>query len=61
MIMTMDTPRKRFIDYVRRGGATEPIISPFLPYRDVIEGALKLRGLPVGEDPIADEITLAGG
>lgn len=57
--MTMDTSRKRFIDYVRSGGATEPIISPFLPYPDVIEGALKLRGLPIGEDPIADEITLA--
>lgn len=57
--MTAATPRQRFLDYVRSRGATRPVISPFLPHTDVVQRALAHLGLPIVDDPIRDEITLA--
>ena len=57
--MTSTSARRRFLDYIRSQGESEPIVSPFLPYPDVIEDALRLSGLPVGGDPMVNEIALA--
>jgi hypothetical protein len=57
--MDNTTARQRFLSYVRSNGQSEPVVSPFLPYADVIQSALGVLGLPVGEDPFANEIRLA--
>jgi len=59
MSTVVSNARSRFLDYVRSRGTSEPVVSPFLPYPDVIEDALRLCALPGGEDPVANEIALA--
>lgn len=57
--MTDLTPRQRFLDYVRGAPGARRVVSPFLPHADVVEATLRHLGLPVGNDPIANEIRLA--
>lgn len=51
--------RQRFLDYVRRVPGARPVVSPFLPKPEVVEATLRYLGLPVGDDPIDNEIRLA--
>src|SRR5512141_3016143 len=55
------TSRQRFLTYVRAPQGARPVISPFLPFADVIERTLRLLGLPVieGGDPFQNEIVLS--
>ena len=53
------TPRRRFLDYVRRVPGTRPVISPFLPKPQVVEATLQYLGLTVGDDPVQNEVRLA--
>ncbi len=53
------TPRQRFLNYVTTNGATRPVVSPFLPSHSVIKSTLEYLKLPITNDPIQDEITLA--
>jgi hypothetical protein len=53
------SPRQQFLSYVRNPTASMPIVSPFLPHQDVIQGALQLLGLPVSGEAIRDEVALA--
>jgi uroporphyrinogen-III decarboxylase len=53
------TPRRRFLDFVRRPRQHRPPVSPFLPKPDVVESTLRLLGLPVCGDAVLDEIALA--
>ena len=53
------TPRERFVTYVRSGGNSPPVVSPFLPHPTVIRDALCALNLPVREDAAANELTLA--
>jgi hypothetical protein len=53
------TPRERFLSYVRNPRTSLPVVSPFLPHPDVVRGALAHLRLPVTDDEVRDEITLA--
>lgn len=53
------TPRRRFIDYVRRVPGARAIVSPFLPKPQVVEATLRYLGLPVHDDAIENEIRLS--
>jgi hypothetical protein len=53
------TPRQRFLSYVRDPKGSAPVISPFLPLRDVILNTLSSLGLPSCNDPIKDEVQVA--
>lgn len=53
------TPRQRFLNYVRAPQGARPVVSPFLPYADVIDRSLTALGLPVTDDPVHNEIVLA--
>lgn len=53
------SPRRRFLDYVRRGPGARPVVSPFLPHADVVRATLAHLGLPVTGDLITDEVHLA--
>jgi hypothetical protein len=55
----MNTPRQRFLDCVRRVPGAAPIVSPFLPKPELLEKTLRSLGLPVSQDPVADEIRVA--
>jgi hypothetical protein len=55
----LTSPRRRFLSYVRDPGSSGPVISPFLPHPDVIRDTLALLHLPVGEDPVGNEICLS--
>lgn len=55
----MQSPRQRFLSYVRSPESSRPVVSPFLPYPDVIEGSLRLLGLPVTGSAIEKEIRLS--
>jgi len=55
----MNTPRQRFLDYVRRVHGAAPIVSPFLPKPELLEKTLRALHLPVSQDPVADEIRVA--
>jgi len=55
----MTTPRQRFLNYVRNPAGARPIVSPFLPYADVIERTLRHVGLPVTDDPVVNEVALS--
>ena len=44
---------------MRSGSSARPVVSPFLPYADVIQNSLRSLGLPVSNDAIQDEICLA--
>lgn len=55
----MTTPRQRFVDYVRRVPGAAPIVSPFLPKPELLEKTLRALHLPVGQDPMDDEIRLS--
>ncbi|HEY3340907.1 MAG TPA: hypothetical protein VGK81_02770, partial [Anaerolineae bacterium] len=55
----MPSPRQRFLDYVRAPQGARPVISPFLPYADVIERSLRALNMPVCPDPVRNEICLA--
>ena len=52
-------PRRRFLDYVNDPFGSRPVVSPFCPHPTVVEGALKLLDLPVGDDPFVNEFRLA--
>lgn len=56
---TDPTPRRRFLDYVRRVPGSRPVVSPFLPHAPVIESTLRYLGLPVEGDRLTDEVRLA--
>lgn len=53
------TPRHRFLSYVRDPKGSAPVISPFLPLRDVILSTLGSLGLPCSDDPVRDEVHVA--
>ena len=55
----MTTPRQHFLHYVRNPKGARPIVSPFLPYTDVIERTLRHVGLPVTDDPVVNEVALS--
>ncbi len=55
----MNTPRQRFLDYVRRVPDAAPVVSPFLPKPELLEKTLRALHLPVSHDPVADEIRVA--
>ena len=55
----MPTPRQKFLSYVRDPKGSAPVISPFLPLRDVIVATLSSLGLPSVNDPIRDEVQVA--
>lgn len=54
-----DSPRQRFLSFVREPATSPPIISPFLPHPDVIREALAYLHLPTTDDSIKNEIRLA--
>ncbi|MBC7234946.1 MAG: hypothetical protein H5T69_03830 [Chloroflexi bacterium] len=54
-----DTPRSRFLAYVRGEPGACPVVSPFLPKPEVVRATLQYLGLPVTNDMVADEIALA--
>lgn len=53
------TPRQRFLSYVRAPSGARPVVSPFLPFADVIERTLCCLDLPVTADPVQNEIALS--
>jgi uroporphyrinogen-III decarboxylase len=53
------SPRQRFLTYVRAPQGARPVISPFLPFADVIERSLRHLGLPVSADPFQNEVVLS--
>src|SRR5512141_1236455 len=54
------TSRQRFLTYVRAPQGARPVVSPFLPFADVIERTLRLLGLPVVDgDRFQNEIALS--
>ncbi len=55
----MKPPRQRFLDFVRRAPAAEPIVSPFLPKPELLEATLRSLHLPLGQDPVENEIRLS--
>ncbi|MHB1456971.1 MAG: uroporphyrinogen decarboxylase family protein [Armatimonadota bacterium] len=55
----LPAPRQRFINYIRDPENSRRIVSPFLPYPDVIQGSLKLLGIDAPSDPFAAEIALS--
>lgn len=52
-------PRQRFINYIRNPENSRRIVSPFLPYPDVIRGSLAMLGIEAPNDPFAAEIALS--
>jgi len=55
----MDSPRQRFLNYVRRIPGARPVVSPFLPKPELVDKTLHHLGLPVARDPVQNEIRLA--
>jgi hypothetical protein len=55
----METPRQRFLAYVRDPEGARPVVSPFLPHPKVVRDTLAYLGLPIGDDDVQNEITLA--
>jgi hypothetical protein len=54
------TPRERFVAYVRGAPGARPVVSPFLPHRDVVAAALVHLELPCDvDDPVRNEARLA--
>jgi hypothetical protein len=53
------SPRQRFLSYVRDPRSSSPIVSPFLPHADVIDGTLRHLHLPVSADAVKNEAALA--
>lgn len=53
------SPRERFLSYVRNPATSRPVVSPFLPHHDVIRETLAFLHLPITDDAVKDEITLA--
>jgi len=53
------SPRQRFLSYIRDPGSSGPVVSPFLPHADVIRATLAFLHLPVTDDAVQNEITLA--
>jgi hypothetical protein len=53
------SPRERFLSYVRNPATSKPVVSPFLPHYNVIRDTLAFLHLPVTDDAVKDEITLA--
>lgn len=54
-----DSPRHRFLKYVRDYRSSRPVVSPFLPHPDVVRNTCSSLGLPVTEDNVRNEIVLA--
>jgi hypothetical protein len=57
--MTHPTPRHRFLSYVKDSRSARQVVSPFLPHPSVVRGSLEALGLPVVNDDVCNEITLA--
>ncbi|MFH1571758.1 MAG: uroporphyrinogen decarboxylase family protein [Gemmatimonadota bacterium] len=63
--MSRNTPRSRFLSYLRDPSGHRPPVSPFLPKPDVIEATLRHLALPLPRDPggaydpVAGEVALA--
>lgn len=55
----MTSPRQRFLDCVRQVPGAGPVVSPFLPKPELVSKTLQHMGLPVGQDPIDNEIRLS--
>jgi Uroporphyrinogen decarboxylase (URO-D) len=55
----MTSPRQRFLSYVRNPCTYPRIVSPFLPHPTVVQATLRMLGLPIVNDDVADEITLS--
>ncbi|MFC1525665.1 uroporphyrinogen decarboxylase family protein [Candidatus Latescibacterota bacterium] len=55
----MDSPRQRFLDYVRRVPDARPVVSPFLPHGPLVTRTLEHLGLPAAGDHFENEIRLA--
>lgn len=53
------TPRERFLSYVRDFRSARQIVSPFLPHPSVIRHTLGYLGLPVTDDDVVNEIVLS--
>ena len=53
------TPRRRFLDYVRRVPGARPVVSPFLPQPGLIDNTLHYLGMQAGDDPIENEVKLS--
>ncbi len=51
--------RERFLSYLRDPRSSRPVVSPFLPHADVIRRTLASLHLPVTDDDVRNEITLA--
>jgi hypothetical protein len=55
-----NSPRTRFLAYVRGESGARPVVSPFLPHPGVVASTLRFLGLPVTEDdPVGNEIRLS--
>jgi hypothetical protein len=54
-----NSPRQRFLSFVRDPGSSQRVVSPFLPHADVIRDTLAFLHLPASEDPVLGEICLA--
>ena len=54
-----NSPRQRFLSFVRHPATSPPIVSPFLPHPDVVRETLKHLHLPITDDAIKNEIRLA--
>jgi uroporphyrinogen-III decarboxylase len=55
----MNSPRQRFLDYVRGVPGARPVISPFLPKPELVTETLGHLGLTAGQDAVENEIRLS--
>jgi len=55
----MDSPRQRFVDYVRQIPGARPVVSPFLPKPELVNKTLDYLRLPIDGDYIENEIRLS--
>jgi uroporphyrinogen-III decarboxylase len=54
-----DSPRHRFLSYVRDPHSSAPVVSPFLPHPDVVSATLAHLHRPDTGDPVTNELALA--
>ena len=59
MLNAGQSPRRRFLDFIKRPSESRPIVSPFCPHREVVAGALSRLGLPTTDDSYDNEFHLA--
>jgi len=53
------TPRERFLSFVKDPAGHRPVVSPFLPNAETVAACLRHLTLPVGDDPVQNEIALS--